>query len=34
MALEDVRYAALKSAAVEVTADIRTTPARMEIRRI
>jgi hypothetical protein len=34
MALEDVRYAALKSAAVGRTADIRTTPAGLEIRRI
>jgi len=34
MALEDVRYAAPKSAAVGVTADIRTTPAGLENRRI
>jgi hypothetical protein len=34
MALEDVRYAAPKSAALRVTADIKTTPAGLEIRRI
>jgi len=34
MALEDVRYAAPKSAAIGMTADIRITPAGLEIRRI
>jgi hypothetical protein len=31
MALEDVRYATPKSAAVEMTADIRTTAAGLKI---